>query len=161
MTVAASASPGTTIPGVPARLELAWTVSAQAADGGTGYASAVLHVQCEWSAPAHAADDALDGTEARVRAIIDSAGARRIVSVVDPCCVRIERDGAWTHVDIVDPESGAQSAAPIVRASFEHGRLVYCVGAITEQAGLPGGTYDAPTGILELYELRRPAAKAS
>ncbi|MFO0962802.1 MAG: hypothetical protein U0625_07825 [Phycisphaerales bacterium] len=135
---AAPAGPARTMPG---RLEIAWTVSARAIGAGAGYGSGVLHLECTWDAGGGSAPRA-----ACVRATLDCAGQRRPVELPEPCEIAVERRGDWTHLRI------AASSQPLLQASFDHGTLVYCVGAVAATAGLPGGTYDAPTGILELYD---------
>lgn len=134
----APANPARTTPG---RLEIAWTVSARAIGAGSGYGSGVLHLECTWDAAGGATPRA-----ASVRATLDCAGQRRPVELPEPCEILVERRGDWTHLRIAAPSQ------PLLQASFDHGTLVYCVGAVAATAGLPGGTYDAPTGILELYD---------
>jgi hypothetical protein len=51
----------------------------------------------------------------------------------------------------VDVTAAAGSAA-LLSASFLDGRLAYCTSLAPAAAGLPGASYDAPTGILELYD---------
>jgi hypothetical protein len=54
--------------------------------------------------------------------------------------------GLWVHLEL------SAGADVLLRASFERGRLAYCTSAVPGLAGLRGGTYDPPTGILELYQ---------
>ena len=127
-----------------ARLEIAWTVSAEALDGRQSYASAVLHLECCWQHGHHHSDD-----KARVEctAIIDRAGVIAAVKIPDTAHISVDRHGRWTHIAIpIDP------GTPFLTASFEQGRLAYCTSKAPEFARLQGGAYDAPTGILELYD---------
>ena len=127
-----------------ARLEIAWTVSAEALDGRQSYASAVLHLECCWLHGHHHLDD-----KARVEctAIIDRAGVIAAVKIPDTAHISVDRHGRWTHIAItIDP------GTPFLTASFEQGRLAYCTSKAPELARLQGGAYDSPTGILELYD---------
>ncbi len=126
-----------------ARLEIAWTVSAEALDGRQSYASAVLHLECCWQHGHRHSDD-----KARVEctAIIDRAGVIAAVKIPDTAHISVDRHGRWTHIAItIDP------GTPFLTASFEQGRLAYCTSKAPELARLQGGAYDSPTGILELY----------
>lgn len=127
---------------VDARMEIAWTVSVGALGGNRSYSSAVLHVTCEW-------DPANPEIVARCRATLQQAGTERPIGLPGALFAKAAPSGAWMHLSIGEP-----GQRPVVTASFEHGRLVYCTSSAPELAGLPGGTYDAPTGILELYEPR-------
>ena len=134
---------------LPARVEVAWTVSAGALDDHAGYASAVLHLECAWN---HA-DAAGPCT---CSAALHQAGRSTTVAMARDATVHVERNGRWTHLRI-----DAAGTGPILRASFELGRLVYCTSAVPQAARLAGGTYDAPTGILELYEAPTNASLAA
>lgn len=123
-----------------ARMEIAWSVSAGALGSSRSYSSAVLHLTCAW-------DPTGSGAGAECAAILQQANAERPVPVPASVEVRATRSGAWIHLSISAP-----GAKPLLIASFEHGRLVYCTSSAPEAAGLRGGTYDAPTGILELYD---------
>ena len=127
-----------------ARLEIAWTVSAEALDGRQSYASAVLHLECCWQHGHHHSDD-----KARVEctAIIDRAGVISAVGIPDTARISVDRHGRWTHIAIT-----TTPGAPFLTASFEQGRLAYCTSKAPELARLQGGAYDSPTGILELYD---------
>jgi hypothetical protein len=127
-----------------ARLEIAWTVSAEALDGRQSYASAVLHLECCWQHGHHHLE-----TQARVEctAIIDRAGVITAVKIPDAAHISVDRHGRWTHIAITtDP------GATFLTASFEQGRLAYCTSTAPALARLQGGAYDPPTGILELYD---------
>ena len=127
-----------------ARLEIAWTVSAEALDGRQSYASAVLHLECCWE---HAKHHSEANTRVECTANIDRAGVITAVGIPDSARISVERHGRWTHITITtDP------ARPFLTASFEQGRLAYCTSSAPELARLKGGAYDSPTGILELYD---------
>lgn len=140
MTVASGTTKDSTCVRRDARVEIAWTVSAGALGAGRSYASAVLHVTCEW-------EPNEPGQPARCRASLQQAGTERSVAVPDELDATVSASSRWTHVSIAAP-----GGPPIVSASFEHGRLVYCTSTLPAEAGLAGGTYDSPTGILELYD---------
>ncbi len=123
-----------------ARVEVAWTVSTGSLGGDRSYSSAVLHVVCAWDA-----DD--PSRIVTCEASLRRAGTEREVSLPARMSASTVASGRWTHVTV-----GPAGGRAILSASFEHGRLVYCTSAVPELAGLAGGTYDAPTGILELYE---------
>ena len=127
-----------------ARLEIAWTVSAEALDGRQSYASAVLHLECCWQHGHHHLE-----TQARVEctAIIDRAGVITAVKIPDTAQISVDRHGRWTHIAIT-----TDSGATFLTASFEQGRLAYCTSTAPALARLQGGAYDSPTGILELYD---------
>lgn len=80
------------------------------------------------------------------------AGNRTTVRIDTPVRVAVGRRGRWTHVDLLG------ESAVVLRASFDAGRLAYCTSTVPEAAGLRGGAYDAPTGILELYDRAAPKA---
>ena len=107
-----------------ARIEIAWTASAGVLQGKSCYASAALHLECEW--PAAAAHP-----YATCSATIDRAGVRTSVAITAPIAVDVQRRGRWTHVSL--RPVGAAVGGPAL-------------------AGLPGASYDPPTGILELYD---------
>jgi hypothetical protein len=123
-----------------ARVEIAWTVSAGALGNDRSYSSAVLHVTCEW-------DPACPECPVRCRASLQQAGTERPIRIPDELEASVASSSRWTHMTI-----GVPGRQPIITASFEHGRLVYCTSTLPGDAGLAGGTYDAPTGILELYD---------
>jgi hypothetical protein len=127
-----------------ARIEIAWTVSAGVLQGKHCYASAALHLECEWSV-------ATAGTHATCTAIVDRAGVRTPVAITAPIAVDVQRRGRWTHVSLRPADAAAGSPA-LLLASFELGRMAYCTSSVPALAGLPGASYDPPTGILELYE---------
>jgi hypothetical protein len=127
-----------------ARLEIAWTVSAEALDGQQSYASAVLHLECTWE---HDRDHSDPQASVECTAIIDRAGKLTTVSIPHKPHITVDRNGRWTHIAI-----NTTTGAPLLSASFEQGRLAYCTSAVPELAHLRGGAYDAPTGILELYD---------
>ena len=140
MTVARAAVPQERLRMPPARLEVAWTASARALDASAGYASAALRVEIEW-------DPADSSGRGAVRASLDRSG--RVAAVSRPAAVEVRavRRGAWTHVEVAEPGS----LGTVLVASFRDGRLCYCASEAPRAAGLAGGTYDPPTGILELY----------
>ncbi len=123
------------------RMEVAWTVSASAACGRHGFSTAVLRLECDWEASTSGAPAA-----ARAKASVIAAAQGRAVALPMPVAARVERDGTWVHVEVT------AGGNPAVHASFERGRLAYCTGTVVATAGLAGGTYDAPTAILECYE---------
>lgn len=127
-----------------ARLEIAWTVSAEALDGRQSYASAVLHLECCWE---HAEHHSEANTRVECTANIDRAGVITAVGIPDTARISVERHGRWTHIAIT-----TAPGAPFLTASFEQGRLAYCTSTAPELARLKGGAYDSPTGILELYD---------
>jgi len=127
-----------------ARIEIAWTVSAGALEGKSCYASAALHLECEWPATGPQA-------HASCTAVIDRAGVRMPVTLDGPITVQVDRRGRWTHVTL-RPVGTASSTPAVLLASFELGRMAYCTSSVPALAGLPGASYDPPTGILELYE---------
>lgn len=129
---------------MPARLEIAWTVSLSALDASAGYASAVLHLACAWE-PTVAGPASCD-------AVLVRAGTRTAVPLGADLRMEVDRRGRWTHVDL------RAGAGIVLRASFESGRLAYCTSTVPEAAGLRGGSYDPPTGILELYDRALPKA---
>lgn len=120
-----------------ARLELAWTLSASALAAGGGYSSAVLHVVCEW--------DASDTGAPACSACVVRGAARREVRLQEPISLTVSGSGRWKHVTV------RADGRELLAASFESGRLAYCTSAVPALAGLRGGTYDAPTGLLDLY----------
>lgn len=127
-----------------ARMEIAWTVSAEALDGRQSYASAVLHLECCWQ---HTTNQSEPNARVECTAIIDRAGVVTAVGIPDTARISVERHGRWTHIAITtDP------ARPFLTASFEQGRLAYCTSTAPALARLQGGAYDSPTGILELYD---------
>jgi hypothetical protein len=132
------------------RMEVAWTVSANAACGRHGFATAVLRVECDWAASPSGAPAA-----ARATASVIVAAQTRAVALAAPVAARVERADGWVHVELL------AAGVPAVRASFERGRLAYCTGTVVAMAGLAGGTYDAPTAILECYEAGPSAAQAA
>ena len=123
-----------------ARVEIAWTVSAGALGNDRSYSSAVLHVTCEW-------DPDCSRRPVSCHASLQQAGTERSIRMPDELEATVASSARWTHVSI-----GVPGHPPIITASFEHGRLVYCTSTLPGDAGLAGGTYDAPTGILELYD---------
>lgn len=127
-----------------ARIEIAWTVSAGALQDESCYASAALHLECEWPAAGPQA-------YASCTAVIDRAGARIPVALGERVVVDVDRRGRWTHVAL-RPEDADSSGPALLLASFELGRMAYCTSSVPALAGLPGASYDPPTGILELYE---------
>ena len=127
-----------------ARVEIAWTASAGVLQGKSCYASAALHLECEW--PAAAAHP-----HATCTATIDRAGVRTPVAITAPIAVDVQRRGRWTHVSLRPVDAAAGSPA-LLLASFELGRMAYCTSSVPALAGLPGASYDPPTGILELYD---------
>jgi hypothetical protein len=127
-----------------ARVEIAWTVSASALQGRNCYASAALHLECEW--PSDSAQP-----YASCSAVIDRAGVRTPVAIATPIVVDVLRRGRWTHVTMRLAGSPSGTAT-VLLASFELGRMAYCTSSVPALAGLPGGSYDPPTGLLELYD---------
>ena len=127
-----------------ARIEIAWTASAGVLQGKSCYASAALHLECEW--PAAAAHP-----HATCTATIDRAGVRTPVAITAPITVDVQRRGRWTHVSL-RPVGAAAGSPALLLASFELGRMAYCTSSVPALAGLPGASYDPPTGILELYD---------
>ena len=127
-----------------ARLEIAWTVSAEALDGRQSYASAVLHLECCWQ---HTHDHPEATARVECTAIIDRAGVVTAVGIPDTARIAVDRRGRWTHIAI-----NTAPGAPFLTASFEQGRLAYCTSTAPALARLQGGAYDSPTGILELYD---------
>ena len=127
-----------------ARVEIAWTASAGVLQGKSCYASAALHLECEW--PAAAAHP-----HATCTATIDHAGVRTPVAITAPIAVDVQRRGRWTHVSL-RPVDAAVGSPALLLASFELGRMAYCTSSVPALAGLPGASYDPPTGILELYD---------
>lgn len=132
------------------RVEFAWTVSARAARGQHGFATAVLRLECEWGASTSGSP-----VPARATAMLAAAAHQRSVDLPAPVTVQLTRAASWVHVTI---QAGN---APLATASFERGRLAYCTGTAVQLAGLPGGTYDAPTAILECYEGTSGAAQTA
>lgn len=120
------------------RLELAWTLSASALASGAGYSSAVLHLVCEWDGPSGMGHAACSASVVR-------GAATRDVELPGPASVEVTGRGRWRHVTV------RCAGRTLLAASFEGGRLVYCTSEAPVLAGLRGGTYDAPTGLLELY----------
>ena len=127
-----------------ARVEIAWTASAGVLQGKSCYASAALHLECEW--PAAAAHP-----HATCTATIDRAGVRTPVAITAAIAVDVQRRGRWTHVSL-RPVGAAVGSPALLLASFELGRMAYCTSSVPALAGLPGASYDPPTGILELYD---------
>ena len=122
-----------------ARLEVAWNASANGLGRGAGYSSAALCFDAAWP---HGA-----GTvPARCSATVDRAGDVRDVVLGDRLEAQVSRRGRWTHVRIA-----AEDGDEVLVATFDGGRLAHCRSRVPEAAGLPGGSYDAPTAILELY----------
>lgn len=132
------------------RIEVAWTVSARAARGQHGFATAVLRMECDWPA-----SDSGAAAPARVAAAVVVAAHERAVPLPPAPTVRVTRTPCWTHVDI------RANGTVLASASFERGRLAYCTGTVVELAGLAGGTYDAPTAILECYAAAGGAVQAA
>ena len=132
------------------RMEVAWTVSARAARGQHGFATGVLRLECAWHASASGAP-----APARAAAVVMVAAHERAVPLPAAPTACVWRAPGWTHVEI------RTGASVLATASFERGRLAYCTGALVELAGLAGGTYDAPTAILECYEAASGAAQAT
>lgn len=121
----------------PARLDVAWNAASGALDGGRSWASAVVRLECEW--------DTATG-EASCRGTVDRAGDVRAVAMPAEARMAVRSRGLWVHLEL------AAGGDVLLRASFERGRLAYCTSTVPELAGLRGGTYDPPTGILELYQ---------
>jgi hypothetical protein len=124
-----------------ARLEVAWTASARALGVDRGYSTVALRLEAEW-------DPADRSGSCSMRASLDRSGAVAEVLLPVKAEVRVVRRGPWTHVEVLAP--GARDG--LLTASFRDGRLAYCIASAPAAAGLPGGSYDAPTGILELYD---------
>ena len=122
---------------VPARLDVAWNAASGALDASRTWASAVVRLECEW--------DPATG-EASCRATLDRAGDVRGVPVPATARMEVRTHGLWVHLEL------SAEGAVLLRASFERGRLAYCTSEVPRLAGLRGGTYDPPTGILELYQ---------
>ena len=140
MTVAAPAPSPIQPHATTARLEVAWTVSAAALRDGAGYGSAVLHLACEWSR---------SGTQCTmVRACVLRGAEQRELRLPQPVLLEVIGRGRWVHL------RANSNGGFFLHASFESGRLAYCTSDLPRIAGLAGGTYDAPTGLLELYESR-------
>lgn len=120
-------------------MEVAWTVSGVALGGARNFGSAVLHVEAEW-----------DLAEARrpiaVRCVLVRAAVRTPVLVGSPLHVAALQHGAWFHLRVSDGRE------ELLRASFESGRLIYATGTLPSRAGLLGGTYEAPSGTLDLED---------
>lgn len=121
-----------------ARLEVAWTLSASALAPGRGYSSAVLHVEMTW-------DPSDEPARPTLSACIIRGPERRAVALPGPVTLDVRLRGQWTHL------TASVGETLLLQASFERGRLAYCTGALPSLAGLPGGAYDAPTGLLERY----------
>lgn len=121
----------------PARLDVAWNAASGALDASRTWASAVVRLECEW--------DPATG-DASCRASLDRAGDVRTVPVPVHARMAVRTRGLWVHLEL------SAGADVLLRASFERGRLAYCTSAVPGLAGLRGGTYDPPTGILELYQ---------
>lgn len=132
------------------RVEVAWTVSARAAHGRHGFATAALRLHCEWGASASGSP-----VPARAEALLVAAAHERAIPLPGPVTATVVRAAGWTHLEI------GTAGGVLATASFDHGRLAYCTGAIVELAGLAGGTYDAPTAILECYEPASGTAQAA
>lgn len=121
------------------RLEVAWNASANGLAGGAGYSSAALCFDAAWS----------KGTgpmPARCTATVDRAGTVSDVALGERLEAQVGRRGRWTHVCIA-----AVGGDEVLVATFDGERLAHCRSRVPEAAGLPGGSYDAPTAILELY----------
>lgn len=129
-------------------METAWTLSSLAAGSGRCYTSAVLHAEYRWGTPADPAQ--ADGARAvpNISARVLAADRVRDVPLPEGCTVRLTPGShpAWAHVHIALPDG-----APLLRATFQNGRLVYATGELLQRAGLAGGTYDQPTGMLEAH----------
>ena len=121
----------------PARLDVAWNAASGALDASRTWASAVVRLECEW-------DPATGG--ASCRATLDRAGDVRTVPVPPAARMAVRTRGLWVHLEL------SAGAEVLLRASFERGRLAYCTSTVPALAGLRGGSYDPPTGILELYQ---------
>ena len=121
----------------PARLDVAWNAASGALDASRTWASAVVLLECEW-------DPATGG--ASCRATLDRAGDVRPVPVPATARMTVRMRGLWVHLEL------SAGTEVLLRASFERGRLAYCTSMVPGLAGLRGGTYDPPTGILELYQ---------
>jgi hypothetical protein len=121
----------------PARLDVAWNAASGALDASRTWASAVVRLECEW--------DPATG-DASCRATLDRAGDVRTVPVPAAARMEVRMHGLWVHLEL------SAGAEVLLRASFERGRLAYCTSTVPGLAGLRGGTYDPPTGILELYQ---------
>jgi len=121
----------------PARLDVAWNAASGALDASRTWASAVVRLECEW--------DPATG-DASCRASLDRAGDVRTVPVPAHARMAVRTRGLWVHLEL------SAGADVLLRASFERGRLAYCTSTVPSLAGLRGGTYDPPTGILELYQ---------
>ena len=121
----------------PARLDVAWNAASGALDGSSSWASAVVRLECEW--------DPATG-EASCRGSVDRAGDVRAVAMPAHARIAVRARGLWVHLEL------SAGGEVLLRASFERGRLAYCTSSVPRLAGLRGGTYDPPTGILELYQ---------
>lgn len=130
-----------------ARLEVAWTLSASAIAPGRGYSSAVLHVELAW-------DPSDEPARPTVSACIIRGPERRAVALPGPVTLDVQQRGQWTHL------AASVGQSLLLQASFERGRLAYCTGALPSIAGLPGGAYDAPTGLLERYVMHAALPEA-
>jgi hypothetical protein len=123
-----------------ARLDVAWDASSKGLRRHSGYTSAALRFAATWATSPWA-------IEVRCEATIDEAGRVTVVGIGEGLRAEVLRRGRWTHVAISD-ESGSE----VLAASFDRGRLAHCRSGIPAAAGFPGGSYDAPTAILELYD---------
>ena len=130
----------------PARLDVAWTFASSALEGPQGWSTSALRLECSWEA------DVPAGTPARARCVatVERAGRRTDVELPAGVDVVLDERGPWTHVDVRIGEEA------LVSASFQRGRLAYCLSSLPRRAGLGGGTHDPPTGILELYRRAAP-----
>jgi len=133
-------------PSVLVRLDVAWTVSCRALGTSHGYQSAVLHAELTWTGEP-------DAWHAAHHSVSLESGARRTaLDLPAPVEARIRLSGAWAHLEV------RAARQRVLVASFEHGRLAYCVGGLPAMAGLRGGTYDSPTGLLDASPVPCPAA---
>lgn len=122
-----------------ARLEVAWNASANGLGRAAGYSSAALRFGAAWGCG--------DGeVPARCDAAVDRAGDVSDVPLGERLVAEVSRSGRWTHVRIARP-----SGEEVLAATFDGGRLAHCRSRVPEAAGLPGGSYESPTAILELY----------
>ena len=98
-----------------ARIEIAWTASAGVLQGKSCYASAALHLECEW--PAAAAHP-----YATCSATIDRAGVRTSVAITAPIAVDVDgpprpEDPVWIEAMHVRVTTAVQTLLDELRAT--------------------------------------------